>query len=416
MDIKENRDNFIRQKLKEDTTILQPSLEVCVNYLNDTKIKQKKYTRKQKNIILFILLLLAISCAFNIYLLSEKDISNNQLYSPLSSITNDSKEPSKKSEQIIIENKNTSEIPVLENTTLNTNEITNTAVTIPTNTITNDIKISASTKNTLDSSEFQSEEFKKILELYSLGIYRIYETNNDEKEINTIKLLTVLRYLDYCSQKQNNKTGTFSAKYAALKDNVYLCLNELTKTNYPSGIISTYEDFVKYHNNSNSFAYGSNSSLLTNEKYEILELKPYEASNNLYNIETKIKRIAKYNENTTVEDTFNVKFVVSINSDYTYSKYKIISMYFENENKNVPNKTYNLTDTSMFTQDEISEIKDQIIAKQRDEKEYFIYFDNVTKESTDNYSISYRIIADNTLVEEKVKVSKKDSKLSLDFK
>lgn len=406
MDIKEQRDAFIKEKLNTDKTILEPSLNVCENYLNDTKIKQKRYTRKQKNILLFIFILLVISCSFNIYLLKNQNSNNDYL----SSLDNISNKQDSTSSLLNETNKNETSIKNDIDIVISNDISTNNTIT---NETTNTLEINATTKTVLDSSEFTSEEFKKILELYAIGIHRIYDTNSDETEKNTIKLLTVLRYLDYCSQ--NNNSNNFSAKYAALKDNVYLCLNELTKTNYPVDILSTYNEFVKYNNNSNSFSYGDNSSILTNEKYEILELKPYDASNGRYNIETRIKRTVKYNDDTTLEDIFKVKFVVSINSNYTYSKYKIEAMYFENEVKNMPNRTYNLLDTSMFTQDNLAEIKNEIIHEHSDNENYLIYFDKINEISKNTYEISYRLILDNTSTEEKVTVSKENSKLDIDF-
>lgn len=403
MDIKEQRDAFIKEKLSNDKTILEPSLNVCDNYLNDTKIKQKKYTRKQKNIILFILILLIVSCGFNVYFLMNPKANIKYEAEKQNTTSNENYQIINNSEENSISNENSVEIIIsndINNNTVNNN-----------NTVSNELTINATTKDLLDLPELTSEEFKKILELYALGIHRIYDTNSDETEKNTIKLLTVLRYLDYCSQ--NNKTS--STKYASLKENVYLCLNELTKTNYPVEILPTYNEFIKYNNNSNSFSYGDNSSLLTNERYEILELKPYEASNGRYNIETKIKRTVKYNEDITIEDTFNVKFVVSLNSDYTYSKYKIEAMYFENENKNMPNRTYNLLDTSMFTQDELLEIKNNILKDNSDNENYIIYFDKINETSKNTYEISYRLILDNTSTKNTLTVSKEDSKLSINL-
>lgn len=395
MDIKEQRDALIREKLSSDKVILEPSLNIKNNYLNETKVKQKKYTRKQKKLLFFVIILLIISCFFNIYLLKKPN-------APLAPIS--------KNNTIINENLDIVDTLENNNTYFSQNEIIQESTNdiVNSNSLSNNTTINATTKDMLESSEFSSEEFKKILELYSLGIHRIYEANNNETEKNTIKLLITLRYLDYCSQ--NNKVS--SAKYAFLKDNVYLCLNELTKTNYPVDILSTYEDFVKYTTFSNSFLYGDDSSILTNEKYEILELKPYEGSNGNYNIETRIKRIVKYNDDITNEDIFKVKFVVSINSNYTYSKYKIEAMYFENENKSAPNTTYRLTDTSMFTDDDLKNIKDEILHQYSNDEVSQIYLDKIEKTSKNTYTISYRLIINNVLKENTLTVNKEDSKLN----
>lgn len=412
MDIKEQRDKVIKEKFQNDKIISAPTLYTYDNYINDSKIKQKKYTKKQKNILFFILIL---SILLNIYLL----LKDNNLDINLM-LSKKSMESNTLNNNLIINN-NTSDNNV-DNNTIN-NNISNNYFENENNIINTTISnttISASTKTEVSDSEFNSEEFKKLIELYSLGIHRVSDTNPDEKEKNSVLLTVGMKYFNFCasSKKNNDSISNFSTKYATTTENLHLFLSELTKKQYTSEVLPTYEDYIKYNFNSKSYSYGSNSSYLTSEIYEVLDLKTYTPTNDIYTVEANIKRIAKYNNDINLEDTFKVTFKVKLNSNYTYTKYKIMSMYFENVDNKAPNRTFNLVDTSMFSKQNLDEINKKILSSSNDVST-FIFFDDIKTTSKNKYTISYRKIIENEdssfeTFEEKLVITKEDDKLRIE--
>lgn len=335
------QDEFIKNTLKQDKIVSQPVLDEFTTYMENSNIKVKKYTHKQKNIFIFtiiILLLLVIVISFSLlnkpYCTSEKPITN-----ALSSNTNNNKNRIKDEVSNNTINENNTLNITEENKVKNNNSIIveSNSNTTSTNTIVSNI-----TQNSDDLKNLR--ELEELIERYSIGINRI-SYDNETLESNTILLLIAKEYFDSHSSKSSLKVDT---TYAATLENMHKYLTELTENDYSNiPYISAYSNYIGYSNTSKTYLLGKDYNTITKEKYECSDLEITNNENGLYTAKANITRTLD-KENTKYEITVTFK----INKDYTYEKFNIKSLKARNTSFYNDNTVHLVNQASIVEEDE----------------------------------------------------------------
>jgi hypothetical protein len=327
----QEQDEFIKKKFQEDKITSQPVFDDFTNYIEHTNIKQKKYTYKQRKIVILLLILLIISICINIFLASRSyedsaTTENTSIYS------------------------NT-----LENSNAESNTITNTTenkVSNTENSVTVDIDKSNSVQNTSKSetinatitnfSDVDLDELKITIEAYSYAIQRV-SYDEDNLESNTILLLIAKRYFDSNSPKNSSQI----AKYAQTAENVHTYLKELTGKDFSNvDYIQSYNNYIGYTQSSKSYVYGKDYSTITKESYTCSDLKINNQSGDTFTAEAEVTRLLD-----DKQTNYKLTFTFKINENYTYQKYCITSLKSKNTSF-YPDNTVHFVDISAVEEGE----------------------------------------------------------------
>ena len=183
-----------------------------------------------------------------------------------------------------------------------------------------------------DSKEPKEEEIKELLELYSIGINRI---KNDENnlESNTILLYIAKSYFD----THNSVSIDIDTKYATTVKNVHKFLSELTSRKFDEkSRIKSYSNIIGYSTKTNSYSIGNDISFLKNEEYSVSDISYEKNDDDTYSGTARIIRKSTNDDNAEFTH-YDATFDFSINEDYTYSKYKILNIDVENIDHDVDN-------------------------------------------------------------------------------
>lgn len=347
-ELHKEQDEFIKNTLKEDKVVSQPVLDNFTNYIENSNIKVKKYTHKQKNtfIIIFVLIILAVIISL---VLINKPYHTSERPSTDTFLSNTALENK-------IENKVSNN--VINNTTKNNVQNTNTAQNIAddTNTTTAEIESSNKTSNNSiisnvtqnkDSIRLPEEDLKeleKLIESYSIGIKRI-TYDKETLESNTILLLIAKEYFDTHVSKSSLKVDS---TYAATLENMHKYLTELTGNDYSNtSYISSYSNYIGYSTTSKTYLLGKDYSTITSEKYKCSDLEITDNENGLYTAKANVTRTLN-SENTKYEVTITFE----INTDYTYEKFNIKSLKARNASFYNDNTVHLVDQSSIVEEDE----------------------------------------------------------------
>lgn len=301
------QDEFIKKVFQEDKIVSQPVLDNFTSYIENSNIKVKRYSYKQRNIIFLLLILLIISVGYNIYLIAFKnDTSSSDSYSQNDNSTINIEEN--------IDNENNSTLKNITNSTANTSKNETNNVTVA--------NITLSEKNNRTYSEINVYELEDFIEEYSVGIERIsYDKENLES--NTILLLIAKKYFD---TKSNKSSLSIDTTYASSIENIHTYLSELTGKDYSNvDHISSYNNYIGYASSSNSYIYGKDYTNISKEIYDCSEVTVIDEENDIYTAAAKVTRTVD-EEKTDYEITFTFK----VNENYTYQKYNILSLKAKN--------------------------------------------------------------------------------------
>lgn len=183
-----------------------------------------------------------------------------------------------------------------------------------------------------NSNEPKEDEIKELLELYSIGINRI-KNDEDNLESNTILLYIAKSYFD----THNSVSIDIDTKYATTVKNVHKFLSELTSRKFDEkSRIKSYSNIIGYSTKTNSYSVGSDISFLKNEEYSVSDISYEKNDDDTYSGTARIIRKSK-NDDDTEFTHYDATFDFSINEDYTYSKYKILNIDVENIDHDVDN-------------------------------------------------------------------------------
>lgn len=180
------------------------------------------------------------------------------------------------------------------------------------------------------------DELSDLLESYAPGINRV-DGNIYNLENNTILVYIAKNFFD----SKNSSSIDIDTKYATTKKNVHKFLSELTTTDYSSeDALSTYSNFIRYTNKTDSYAIGQDINLLKREKFSVSDLSFEEVGDGRYSGTCVILR--SLDNGTEREQThYSVDFEFSINERFTYSKYKILNFNAANKDY-MPDNTFHL--------------------------------------------------------------------------
>ena len=181
------------------------------------------------------------------------------------------------------------------------------------------------------------EEIEELLLNYSVGINRL-DGNIDNYENNTVLLFIANRFFE----SQTTASIDIDSKYAATKDNIHKYLTELTTKDYTEiDHLDSYSNIIRYVKKSNSYAIGSDVSLLNREKYSLADLEYNDNGDGTYSGSAVVLRSIEMEDGTRERTNYSINFKFSLNKRFTYSKYKILS--FSAANKDFfPDNTYHL--------------------------------------------------------------------------
>lgn len=318
------QDKFIKDVFQEDKIVSQPVFKDFTNYIENSNIKAKKYTYKQRKIIFLLIVLLILSVGFNIYLAIFKNYKTENLTETImdnsaNSITNTNVLDEEKNENEIDDNTSSN---TFSNTTNSENSSPLTATVTP-------------KEDNEDLSDINLDELSALIENYSLGINRIVSDPNN-LESNTILLFIAKNYFD---NKPSNSSLTIDTTFAATAENIHKYLEELTGNDYSNiDYIKSFNNYIGYVASSKSYTFGPDSSTITREKYTCSDVEVKEKINDVYTVTAKVTRTIDEQETN-----YEVELKLKINDEYTYQKYNIKELKAKNTSF-YPDNTVRLID------------------------------------------------------------------------
>ena len=339
-EIDQERDGYIKKILQEDKIMSKPVIEKADSYLDNNKVKMRRYSKRQKNWFKVVLILLIISLAVNVYQFTGGDLS--EIGEFISSHFKKNPTPE------IIE-----DVDFIDNTVPENKTPGGVVTTSPfDNKVEN--KTSSSVKfediNSVDKSQELNVDTNSLSTLLNSYAYVLGRINEDEKEITTAYVLVANDYLTRLQKAQNSLQ--VNSALARTYTNFNNALTEMY-SEYNFNIKDCYPEYLSFTEATN--AYSSREEFngkINQEKYSIKNLKVTNKLGNEYRGVATITR-----EYDGINSTFDIVFNFVENTNYTYSKYKITS--YELEEGNVDNTT-RLISFNGFTVPQISDLLQQL--------------------------------------------------------
>ena len=341
-EVDQERDGYIKKILQEDKIMSKPVIEKADSYLDNNKVKMRRYSKRQKNWFKVVLILLIISLAVNVYQFTGGDLS--EIGEFISSHFKKNPTPE------IIE-----DVDFIDNTVPENKTPGGVVTTSPfDNKVEN--KTSSSVKfediNSVDKSQELNVDTNSLSTLLNSYAYVLGRINEDEKEITTAYVLVANDYLTRLQKAQNSLQ--VNSALARTYTNFNNALTEMY-SEYNFNIKDCYPEYLSFTEATN--AYSSREEFngkINQEKYSIKNLKVTNKFGNEYRGVATITR-----EYDGINSTFDIVFNFVENTNYTYSKYKITSFRYELEEGNVDNTT-RLISFNGFTVPQISDLLQQL--------------------------------------------------------
>jgi len=337
----EEIDKSIKKLLKSDTSFGKNIFNNFSKYFYDINVEQQKYSYKQKNIFIFIIICLIFITFYCISKIIPNNInSSNIIFQNTNNLENINKGTFKpnfdNTEKNITSVKNNTnianylnEISITNATSdiktnifnTNKNKDTNNVVE-PTQTPikTNTSKPISNTQAT--TSHFNETDLEVFMENYAVGIERI------SYEEETLESNTILLYIaeQYFSTKSNKSSLSINTTYATTATNVHKYLSEITSTDYTKlDRIKAYNNYIRYSASSKSYLYGTDYSILLKENYDCSNLSILDKKDDIYTAQAKVTRTIDEQQTN-----YDITFTFKLNTNYTYEKFKILSLKAKN--------------------------------------------------------------------------------------
>lgn len=334
----ETIDESIKTIFKSDTSFGKTVFNNFSKYFYSANIEQQKYSYKQKNIfILIIVILLLITFSYILKVIPPKENANSNVTfkntTNIEKINKGSFNPKfENTENNKISNKPTTILESLNEVTVNNstsnaqtsisnknqNKVTNTTPHTPIKTTTTN-----TTSNTqVSNSPFEESDLEVFIENYAIGIERI------SYEEETLESNTILLYIaeQYFSTKSNKSSLNIDTTYATTSTNIHKYLSEITNTDYTKvDRIKAYNNYIRYSASSKSYLYGTDYSILVKENYDCYDLSILDKTDDIYTAQAKVTRTLD-NQQTN----YDISFTFKLNTNYTYEKFKILSLKAKN--------------------------------------------------------------------------------------
>lgn len=341
-EVDQERDGYIRKVLQEDKIMSKPVVEKTDSYLNNNKVKMRRYSKRQKNWFKVVLVLLIISLAVNVYQFTGGDLS--EIGEFISSHFKKNPTPE------IVE-----DVDFVDNTVPENKTPGDVVTTLPLdNKVEN--KTSSSVKfediNSVDKAQELNVDTNSLSTLLNSYVYVLGRINDDEKEITTAYVIVANDYLTRLQKAQNSLQ--VNSALARTYNNFNSALTEMY-SEYNFNIKDCYPEYLSFTEATNAyFSREEFNGKINQEKYSITNLKVTNKLGSEYRAVATITR--DYNG---IVSTFDVVFNFVENTNYTYSKYKITSFRYELEEGNVDNTT-RLINFNGFTVSQIDELLQEL--------------------------------------------------------
>lgn len=349
------QDEFIKKTLQEDKIVSQPLFDNFSTNMDKTKVKVKRYTYRQKNIITLLLFLLVVSVGLNIYLgvVRGTPITITNIFHP-------AQDYSQKPNTSVFENKDSNEngtIVDLTGTDADKNAIKIDAIildnTVDDNTIADNTNTVDSDKknevtNTVEAEpepkpepeqnpepepaaptqtfdEINITQVKGFVNQFAIGINKLHLEEPSNLESNTILLYIAQQYFS----RQSTSSGSLSVNtdYASSTTNFHKFLNEFTANDYTNvGHVKSYSNYIGYISRSKAYAYGEDYSDLSKEQYVCEDVTIINKENDVYTAKANVSRTYINEKDETEKNGYEITFTFKINNNYKYQKYKLLSL------------------------------------------------------------------------------------------
>lgn len=330
-------DNAIKKIFKSDVYFNKSIFNNLNNHIQNTIFIQNKYSNNHMNILVLIILLLF---GVVIYVIGQNLIEySKKSYTVNFQNTLEIDKTEKISKPILKPNfENKTKENIINSNNLITSSTTNSTAKTENIIITNTssakntikstpIKINNSTTNDSatphsNSTTFNEFELEIFMENYAAGIERI-SYGEETLESNTILLYIAEQYLASKSKKSSLEIDT---TYATTAQNIHKYLTDITTTDYTIiEKISAYNNYIRYSESSKSYLYGTDHSILLKESYDCSNISILSEQDGIYTATANVIRTLD-DQKTNYEITFTFK----LNSNYTYEKFKILSLKANN--------------------------------------------------------------------------------------
>ncbi|MBR3512270.1 MAG: hypothetical protein IKN74_04855 [Clostridia bacterium] len=341
-EVDQERDRYIKKVLQEDKIMSKPVVEKTDSYLNNNKVKMRRYSKRQKNWFKVVLVLLIISLAVNVYQFTGGDLS--EIGEFISSHFKKNPTPE------IVE-----DVDFVDNTVPENKTPGGVVTTLPfDNKVEN--KTSSSVKfediNSVDKAQELNVDTNSLSTLLNSYVYVLGRINDDEKEITTAYVIVANDYLTRLQKAQNSLQ--VNSALARTYNNFNNALTEMY-SEYDFNIKDCYPEYLSFTEATNAyFSREEFNGKINQEKYSITNLKVTNKLGSEYRAVATVTR--DYNG---IISTFDVVFNFVENTNYTYSKYKITSFRYELEEGNVDNTT-RLINFNGFTVSQIDELLQEL--------------------------------------------------------
>lgn len=327
-----DKDIYIRDALSKDKAMLNEEdvRNKIKREIDVSVIKLKRYTYTERRLMLLLVVLLTISILSNVYLFINR---NQQEQTAQAKINTDQSLSLVKDMDSIIEktvNNDEFKVDVVRENKPEEEPVQVTPVPVG-NTI--DEENTVSNSNVLEPKETTDELDEELLQ-EELTRYALYIGRNGEDaselEKNTILLLIANSYFNTKSTASKSLEISSNSQYAMTADNVHKYIKELTGINVET-YLESYVNYMKYNDKSKFYSSGAQSTDITDEKYEISNLRVSKNSDTEFEVVGDINRksvmeIVEKNKQVREEDVeanYSFKAIVEVNEEYTYTPYLI---------------------------------------------------------------------------------------------
>lgn len=354
-----DQDEFIKKTLQEDKIVSQPIFDNFSVYMDKTKVKVKRYSYKQQNIIVLLILLLAASVGLNIYLAVVKDtpITITNIFQPAQDYNyrpdiSDYENTISNKVENVVENVVDNTIDKAINNTVD-NTVTNTIkidAIIPENTVsknetnTSVQNVVASEKNEVSNTvasepekkepekvtppkeykEIDNAQIKAFVNQFAIGINKLNLQDSKNLESNTILLYIAQQY--FSKQSNSSSSLSVSTDYASSNVNFHKFLSEFTANDYSkTDYIKSYNNYIGYISRSKAYVYGNDYSILAKEKYNCDSVTITNKENDIYTATAKVSRTYINDKKEEEKNGYEITFTFKVNNNYKYQKYKLLS-------------------------------------------------------------------------------------------
>lgn len=325
----EEKDNEIRKELQKDTFVFSGNDSfgtIVTSDLESARIKPVQYTFRQKHIIIFLLILLAISILTNVYIIVLKPKGMNienmlgkgpepeYVLTPSTTIVDNFAEDKIEDEEI--EDEETTEENEVEIIEEDEKEET---------TEVQELDKSAYEKNKQKfTAEVDEEMLKSELKMYALSIGRFEDIINTKEE-NTVLLIMAKNMLESMRTISGNKSNI--GKYTLILDNTNTFIEELTG-NKPSDVLESYNNYIGYSKASNSYNWGADGNPFAKEKYEVLTCEFSEKNNTEFKVSGYIEKSTEQSGGDYLKSIYHYNAIIVVNPEYEYLPYRIKSFNY----------------------------------------------------------------------------------------